>query len=88
MRRGRKGCVAVRRDGSACGSRARRLEERIVMTRVTTGLLLAFLLLAGASEAQKRSRKPCMRWESNVLLGVEEARLRNVPIVLHLLSDT
>ena len=58
------------------------------MTRVTIGFLVGFLLLAGASQAQKRARKPCMRWESNVLLGVEEARLRNVPIVLHLLSDT
>jgi hypothetical protein len=32
--------------------------------------------------------KPEMRWESSVVLGVEEARLRNVPIVLHLMSDT
>ena len=64
------------------------VQENTAMTRLTTGLLVAFLLLAGAGEAQKRGKKPCMRWESSVLLGVEEARLRNIPIVLHLMSDT
>jgi hypothetical protein len=64
------------------------LQENIAMTRITIGLLIASLGLAGVAEAQKRTRKPCMRWASSIVLGVEEARLRNVPIVLHLLSDT
>lgn len=60
--------------------------------------VVALLIAVAAVDAQKRDGgkqrkrgkrgRPEMRWESSVVLGVEEARIRNVPIVLHLMSDT
>lgn len=61
-------------------------------------IVVALLIAVAAVDAQKRDGgkqgkrgkrgRPEMRWESSVVLGVEEARIRNVPIVLHLMSDT
>ena len=56
---------------------------------------LAILALAGClavfaatpADAQRR-KKPSLEWSSNVLLAMEEAKLRNVPIVLHIHGDT
>ena len=55
-------------------------------------VVLVAALVAGTAGAQARSgsrgKQPTLRWATSVVLGVEEARLRNVPIVLHLHSDT
>lgn len=62
------------------------------MMRTILLATIALALAAGFADAQKRAKKkrgkPEMRWETSVVLGVEEARIRNVPIVLHLMSDT
>jgi len=44
--------------------------------------------LEGQSKGKRASRKPAMKWADSLILGMEEARLRNIPIVVHLLSDT
>ncbi|MBN2489401.1 MAG: hypothetical protein JXQ29_00935 [Planctomycetes bacterium] len=46
------------------------------------------LALVATTSGQASRRAPEMRWAESVAAGVEEARLRNVPIVLHLHSDT
>lgn len=54
------------------------------------GLAVVVLLLAGlapALVAQKKG-KPRLDWADSVILAVEEAKLRNVPIVLHIHGDT
>ena len=57
------------------------------MNRTVSWSLVLGAALVAAASAQARKRKPEMRWAESVILGVEEARLRNVPIVLHLHSD-
>jgi len=44
--------------------------------------------LESQSKRKSASRKASMVWEDSLLIGKEEARLRNIPIVVHLLSDT
>lgn len=54
-------------------------------------LTMAFAVeysLEAQARSKKASRKPAMKWADSLILGMEEARLRNIPIVVHLLSDT
>jgi hypothetical protein len=68
------------------------MDRRTGMRSTLSLVVLVAVLVAGTVGAQNRfasgRKKPGLRWASSVVLGVEEARLRNVPIVLHLHSDT
>lgn len=51
--------------------------------RSTAALLLALLAFGGFAPAQKVKLKPTVNFASSWEAAVEEAKLLNVPIVLH-----